>query len=288
MLVPLSAHAQDATAEQAAQLQAQLRGWLAALLGPKIPLGDKPVQVTPEGDHLHLSIEVAGPVASTPFTVTGGPFTVNARRLDANRWSIDDLRAPSPLRLDNAKPGEGGFKSIVARSEEQTSHGVLDTTLATSTTFDSTMRGYSSTSEAADGSSVTSIASSSTHTVVQPASDGHANLLTDTRAEKLAIEGARPDGSRFKFTADRMSLGAHSDNVSFDRIGPMIQSVMALVPDTPSPARKLPEPVAAVPPAGKGKGNPQVAANAKQALAGALKPGGAEKRSGRDGQLGAR
>lgn len=277
VLAPMAARAQDATPEQAAQVQQQLRGWLATLLGPKVPLGDKPIQVTPEGDHLRLAVEIAGAVPGSPMTVTGGPVTASVRQLDANRWSIENLRLPSPWRVDSAKPDETGFKSMSARTEEQTSHGVFDTTFATPSTFDSVTRGASSATDGASGTSVTSLAGYTSHTVLQPASDGRVNMLADGHGEKLATEGVLPDGTPFKLTADRASLGAHFDNVAFDQIGPMIRGIMEIMPASASPVPADVLPVAPAIPAPrapatvKGKGNPEVMANAKQALSSTLK-----------------
>lgn len=271
MLAPMAARAQDATPEQAARLQQQLRGWLATLLGPKVPLGDKPIQVTPEGDHLRLAVEIAGAVPGTPVTVTGGPVTASVKQLDANRWSIENLRLPSPWRVDSAKPDETGFTSMSARTDEQTSHGVFDTTFATPSTFDAITRGSSSATEGVNRTSVTSIASYTSHTVLQPASDGRVNMVAEGHGEKLASEGVLPDGTPFTLTADRASLGGHIDNVAFDQIGPMIRGVMEMMP---APASVVPvAPVIVAPRAPaivKGKGNPEVLANAKQALSGAL------------------
>jgi len=272
VLAPVAAHAQDATPEQAAQVQQQLRGWLATLLGPKVPLGDKPIQVTPEGDHLRLAVEIAGAVPGSPITVTGGPVTASVKQLDANRWSIENLRLPSPWRVDSAKPDETGFTSMSARTEEQTSHGVFDTTFATPSTFDAITRGASSATESASGTRVTSLAGYTSHTVLQPAPDGRVNMVAEGHGEKLATEGVLPDGTPFKFTADRASLGGHIDNVAFDQIGPMIRGVMEMMPTPASVVPVAPViPAPRAPAIVKGKGNPEVVANAKQALSGALK-----------------
>ncbi len=269
MLAPVAARAQDATSDQAIQLQRQLRGWLATLLGPDVALGDKPVHVVPEGDHLRLSLDIAGPVASTPVAITGGPITANAKQLDANRWSIDDVRLPSTWRVDSARPDDTGFASMNARIDEQSSHGIVDTSLATPTVLDFAVRGYSSATNGPGGTSVTDIAGYSSHTVVRPSSPGYVDLLLDGRGEKLATDSVLADGSRFKLTADRLSMGSHARDLALDQIGPVIRSFMTMASDSII-APNGTNAGAAVPAPSTGKGNPKVVDNAKQALAGAL------------------
>lgn len=265
MLAPVVAHAADLTPDQAVELQGNLRGWLASLLGPKVKLSDKPIQVTADGDHFRLAVDVSGPIAGTPMAIVGGPVTATAKPLGGTRWSIDNLRQPSPLKLESAKPADTGLKSISLRADEQTSHGEFDTATGVLTTYDSSMRGYSSATEKPDGTRITSLASLTSHLVSEPVPGGGVNLRTETRGEKLASEDTLPDGTPFKLTAEKLSLTVLASNVAFDQVGPIIRGFMSLIPDKPSPAPQ--EVVAASPSAGR----PEVMVNAKQALLGSLK-----------------
>ena len=265
MLAPVVAHAEDVTPEQAIELQGQLRGWLTGMLGPKIKLSDKPIQVTAEGDHFRLAVDVSGPIAGTPMTIIGGPVTATAKPLGGTRWSIDNLRQPSPWKVESAKPADTGLKSISLRADEQTSHGEFDTATGVLMTYDSSMRGYSSATEKSDGVRITSMASVTSHLVSEPVPGGGVNLRTEARGEKLASEDTLPDGTPFKLTAEKVSLIGLVSNVAFNQVGPIIRGFMSLIPDTPPPAPQ--EVVAASPSTGR----PDVLINAKQALLGSLK-----------------
>src|SRR4051812_29901402 len=89
--LPLAAPAlaADATPEQAQVLERQIREWVTGLLGPQVKIANRPVIITPEGDHYAVAIPF-GEAADDPR------LTATARAADGGRWNIDNIRLPSP------------------------------------------------------------------------------------------------------------------------------------------------------------------------------------------------
>ncbi len=228
LIDPRAARA-DVSAGEASALQGQIRGWLEGLLGPNVPLGANPVLVAPEGDHYRLSVNVAGAYGGK-IAIAGDPVTALIKPVDANRWAVDELRLPSPLRVENTGDGKDMFKSWAAKVAEQTTSGVIDLSLATSSSLDTTMRGYTATTETATGSKTSHVDRSVSHNTIQPAGDGRVNMLFDGTGEHLTSNGAMPDGSPLTFSADAFKVSGHMDMVSFRQVGAAIRLGTGLMP----------------------------------------------------------
>jgi hypothetical protein len=103
-LPPAPALAADMTAAQAASLEQQVRDALGGLLGPTVTLGDRPVRLTPAGDHLDVVVPLPYAMPPDPGAPAGGAssdvqVTATARPAENGVWLIDGVRLTSPLRF---------------------------------------------------------------------------------------------------------------------------------------------------------------------------------------------
>ena len=228
LVLPMAAHAQI-TPDQSQQLERQIRAWLAGLLGPNVPLSDHPIRVTPEADHYRLSIEFAGQYGDN-FSVTGDPITMLVKPIDGSRWAVDELRMPSPLRVDNKGPGDEHFKSYALKIAEQNTHGVIDLSVATTSSLDSMLRGYSSTMETAKGAQTSHLDRYTSHTVWQPAGAGLLNALIDGHADNFSTSSTMPDGTPVLVSASLFDVTGHIDKVSTDQVTALIKATTDLIP----------------------------------------------------------
>jgi hypothetical protein len=256
LLMPLAARAQ-VTPDDAQQLEAQLRGWLAAQLGPRIPLPDHPFAVRPEGDHFVVSFDYAGEVPGTNgVKITGEPLTVSLKPLDTNRWSILAMAIPSPLLIENPAAGPNEIKSYAIKLAEQTTTGVLDTSLATPSSYDATLRGYTAVTEGPMGTQTSHMDRLTGHTVWSPAADGRVNLQSDSKGEKLVSAATLPDGTPFSFGVEQFSGTGHVNGVLMSEVGAIIRAAA----DLATTIQALPPP-----PAGDAAPRPPVPDAAKPA-----------------------
>ena len=265
LLMPMAARA-DVTPEDAQRLETQLRGWLAGFLGPHIPLADRPVTVRPEGDHYVASMAYAGEMPGMGgVTVTGDPITVSLKPLDDTRWSILGMHIPSPVRIDNPGATEGQIKSYAIKVAEQNTQGVIDTTLATPSSYDTTMRDYTSVSEGPMGTQTSHVDRLTGHSVWAPAGDGRVNIQTESTGAKMASSATLPDGTPFSFTIEQLAGKGHVDAIRVSEVGSIIRSAAELVPVIEAASKSAPPSDDAKPPV------PEAARPAARALLASLR-----------------
>jgi hypothetical protein len=245
LLAPLLAAAParaDAPAEAADVLQQQIRAWIADLAGPAVDFGSHVVTVTPEGEGFRFELPLAGPVGSTGWRITGDPVIATARHLDADRWAIQSLTLPSPLRLEQrpapgARPG-----SWTMQVAEQQASGVFDPTLATGSSFDMTLSGYSSFRRTQRGTESTTLYHYTGHAGWQPAGEGRVNASGSGEGEDLAVSTERPSGRKVTVTAATARSTWRVQRVAFDRLGAAVRSIGRLVPAAMQAAGKAAAP----------------------------------------------
>jgi hypothetical protein len=220
-----------ATAETAAALQAQIRTWIADLIGPGIDLGSHQVMVAPEGDAYRFQLPLAGPVGDSGWKITADPITVIARPTDKGAWTIQSFTQPNPFRFEG-KAGANGLP--VSRGYElarQESHGQFDPTLATATSLDSTIEGYHATTSGAEGEHDTSFVRATKHSGWEPTGDGRVNMFTSGRAEGFRMSAnlaAKP--MPIEIGVGAMSGELRMDRFDFGRLGSAVRTVRDMVP----------------------------------------------------------
>lgn len=222
-----------AGAADAGALETELRGWLAALLGPHAALGERPVHLTPHGDHFALEIPVAGAVGDSAITLAGPPLTATAHSLDGGRWALDDIRLPSPLRIVAPTPRGENVWTVTMQNQDQ--HVVLDPALATTSTWDTSIGGYATSWQGPGGERHSEAAHVRGHLAWQPAGGGRIDV-TETASSELLSSSARLEKvGLVSFSAARSQVAAHLDALALNRIPPLMHAAFEIAPLLLSP-----------------------------------------------------
>jgi hypothetical protein len=188
--------------DQARELTTELRDWLRDMAGPTATLPE--LTVTAEGDHYLLSV---------PAAALSGPnrdVTAKLRPLDGGRWAADDIRLPAdanfiakmPPRNGQTEPQELHFHLAIAG---QDSHGVIDPTMATTSTVVTGLRGIALDTDG-DGQHRTQRFDTYDQTLkVQPNAAGKVDIDEDGSAEGWKSAQELPDGRAMAVGAAKLS-----------------------------------------------------------------------------------
>ena len=227
------------TPEQARSLEAQITAWLKQVTAGSVPLPDRPVELTAEGDHYLVRV---------PFGRLGkvqppdAAFTAKARALDGTRWALDDQQFPPnmsfttieavPDAADAKDPSPNGTHNetvtYAVKLGQQDVHGVFDPTYSSPTNNSGTIASFDMTKTGGVGPSTTHIGRFTSQSSTQPIDAGHVNLLVDGSAEGYSIKADMPDNGSFSLEAKRLHLTSAVSGVAHNQMVPVIQSFAAL------------------------------------------------------------
>ncbi len=227
LIASTAAHA-DVTPDQAAALQKQLHDWVAGVVGPGIDVPPLPLRFSPEGDHYRVQADVAGTFAGSGVTIEGEPWTATVHPLEGNRWAIDNMKLPSPLKVINAGGPPGMQGNFTLRIAEQENHSIFDPALATTSSSDGRVRGLSQTTETSLGKQSTEVAQMVWHQSLQPTDGGRQNLVMESTLEGYASNQPTKEGPPVSIAIERMRQTGHADAIDFARVGTMIRGFVAL------------------------------------------------------------
>ncbi len=230
VLVPLAARADETL--DAAALQAQLRDWVAGLMGPGAAPSSHEVQVTAAGDDLRFELPVAGPVGSTGWRLSGDPVIAMAKPLDGGLWAIKSLRLPTPLRAEQDRPPGGRPRDWRLTLAEQTISGQFDPGLTTGSSLAATLRGFALASPTGDdGTQTTRFDRYTWIGGWKPGSEGRVTVTGEGKGENLSILTDGPGlFERVSVTAAALRNSMRVDRLSFERLGAAVRGMMALLP----------------------------------------------------------
>ena len=224
----------QARAADPASLEAQLHDWLAALLGPRAELGERPVRVTAQGDHFALAVPIAGTVGASGIILAGPAATADARSLGDGRWALDHIRLPSPLGIAVAS-GEGPSVWTITM-QDQDEHAVIDPTLATTSSWDGQIGGYAARAQGPQGERHSEAAHVVTHVTWQPAANGRVDV-TETASSDLVSSTSRvAKVGLMSLSAAHSRFDAHIDALAPDRIAPLVHAALDLAVPLLAPA----------------------------------------------------
>ncbi len=248
------AFAADVTQAQAQDLEGQLRGWMAGLVAPAVDVGARPVRVSADGDHYRIEVPAPEIMSKSGILEPGLSISVNAHPLDGGRWSIDDLRLPSPLRMhiptpaDTTKPAAPGvpakpdsFVQELAVDKVE-SHGIFDPSFATTSSLDLTQTGYRFISPM----QTITVARQSGHTALQPSGDGRVNLISESTGTQLSAQVNVTDMPPVTYSAATIRSSGHITNLAPATLATLIRTIAAFAPmakdmdksDAPTPEQR--------------------------------------------------
>jgi len=222
------ARAADVTPDQANALEGQVRSWAQGLLGPDVRLADRPVQVTPEGDHYHLAIPLKVRRGFTPGEIV---LTGSARPASDGRWTIEDVRFPSPSSFTvqvRASPKAGQTPeppvpvdyTVTAGSQEN--QAVYDPSFATPSTLTTSVRDLRIAATSALTDQLTTVRRLAGINTLRPSGTDRTDLIVDSTMEGYALNSKIDDNQKIGFAAEKVRVAGQMTAVSRDRVAQII------------------------------------------------------------------
>ncbi len=234
------ARAADVTPDQAKALEGQIHAWVQDTLGPDIRITDRPVQVAPEGDHYRLGLPIRVTRNFKPDTIM---LTGTARPISSGRWTIEDLRIPSPssFTADVATPNKGSPKkgqkapeppvpvdyTVTAGSQEN--QAVYDPSFATPSTLTTSVRELSIVATSALTDQLTTMRRVAGTSTLRPSGADRVDLIIDSTIEDYALSSKMGDNQRVDVAAVKVRASGEVTAVSRDRIAKMIPALMRII-----------------------------------------------------------
>ena len=236
LLLPVSVSAQSIGPQQAQALKQQLQDWLSGLLGPSVKLPDLRLRVEGEQDHYKLSWPLSGLGGAGDAAVTAV-----ARPMDGGRWSIEDVQAPPSGSLtvtmpDTAgTPAPGPMKMTFSLGHQDT-HGVIDPSLTSSSTFHSELRDVAVTTDSAMQHQEQHLDRWLMDSSLKPAKDGRFDLVSDTTMEGWKSAAKLQAGTPIAFGAQTIHAIGELNGVNRDKVGGLIAAAGGLIGTLPQDA----------------------------------------------------
>jgi hypothetical protein len=211
-------------------LEAELRAWLGAVLGPRIALGERPVRVSPRDGAYAIEIPLAGAIGASGIAIEAPPITLAARPRADGRWALDDIHLPSPMQIRAAGPAEGEAREWTLRMAEQDAHALLDPTLATESTWDGVIGGYTNLFRSKTETRRTEIARIATHARWRPAREGRIDVQTDSTGELIAANARLRNGAVAAFSAAEARVATRIDGLRPAALPPLLHAAFDVAP----------------------------------------------------------
>lgn len=240
-------------AEQAAAVQDQLHQWMVGLLGPQAAESLRQLRVTAETDALRVELPLGRMQAGRPgWTLDAAPLVATVRPLDGGRWQVLSAQALLPLRAQGPAPRPASRKTPPARQgapgpdaatmdwslrgSEQKTTGVLDPTLQTASTFETSLRDLESRTDSAGGEQISRTASLTARYGWEPTGADRLHVFWKASREDHRISFRPPQQPPFEISIARTDDAASAEDVSFVRLGTLLRAVVGLVEAQPSDA----------------------------------------------------
>lgn len=224
LLGAASARAADVTPAQATALEAQLRDAIGGLLGPAIKIGDRPIQITSAGDHFNVVV---------PVPVKGGAdmrVMATARPMDGGKWSVEAIRATSPIAFTlnlPLPPGDAQKKGPARKNKDETvpveytiaikdqdGRIVWDPSFATPSTWTSSFQGMTMHAEGGPLEQDSKMGVSNSVTTLRPAGPDRMDVLTEATLEDYTIESEVSGSEAMEVSMKRVRLSGGLNGVS--------------------------------------------------------------------------
>ena len=195
------ARAADVTASQGTEAEAQVRAWLGSIVGPAFKIGDRPIQMTPAGDHFDVVLPIR---AGSGATASDIRLSAAARPIEGGKWALEGIRVSSPLNftLDMpVPPKDDAPKNQVATQPVkytieltgQDGRATIDPSYATPSTWTMSNTSLKSHAVASEFQQDSRIGPYNTVTTVRPAGGDKVDLTSEGTLSEYHIE-SRHDG----------------------------------------------------------------------------------------------
>lgn len=252
-LAPLTAAHADPL--DPAIIQPAIQAWLTNLLGPSVTFPKPPITVTREGDHDRITIPADA--LATGIITANQPLATASLRPAGAAWSVDNITAPSPLRLTLHPPGSRtDLETLTVTLRDQATHARIDPTGLTESQLQSTIHGLDTVLDSRAGQQTQHTETATTDAHLKPAANHRADLIQTTDITGFASDHTTPDGKQLHLAADHLHATTRLDGLDSTKIGPLVQAALkisaglAKAMPTPDNAQGTTEPDTAEPDTG--------------------------------------
>jgi hypothetical protein len=218
--------ATPARADDAASLQAALRGWASQWSGGM--LAAVPVEVHPEGNGLAITLPL--PEGVEGLALTPPRVTAQIHRLDAAKWSIDSVAIPAQASFT-----ANGTQTLFGLKSQQIS-GEFDPSLAAESYLDLHLKDYVVGISSSAGKQATRMATITSHNLMTPTGANRVAITNETEIQDYTQKGTGPDGSPVDLAVHRIRARSLFDDVSFRALGNSLRNLFAAA-DAPKGAK---------------------------------------------------
>lgn len=234
VVVPAAAHADSAplTPEQRQSLDKAVELWGMGLLG-----GDRgaPYTVTADGDHYRLEAPLNRRIGHSGARLEGDTLSASATALDGGRWAFDNVQSPASIRFipppkPDGSPGDG--ISMAQQTTTRTSHIVIDPSLATISSFDSTAEGVVVGLALPKVSLDIKADRTTSHSAWQPATGGRVDVTTTSAADGVTYQ--MPGDKGFRVTARRLTSESHGAGFAPQRLADAVRAGLQILETVPA------------------------------------------------------
>jgi len=232
------ARAAEATAEQAAALETDLRAWLADTLGPMAALPERPVRLRAEGDHYQVEIPLDFLAAWGVKLDPGAAIESTLRPRDDGGWEFVVDRIPVPDAWALSMPTDGGDSAAPATIRQHfhvdgiDNHGIIDPALQRPTELHAALRGVRIESDvtAHDLAShqVAELGSETADLVIAPTPERRLDIAERAQVEDLSIHQSSSKTKAFDVRIEHARAGTEITGMPIERLREIFVAVSGL------------------------------------------------------------
>ena len=232
LAIPAAAGAQAIAppSDDGAKVVAQnIRDWIAKQFeGTGVDSTGLPLKVVPDGENYRLEIGFGGSYFNNMLTMSDGAFAATVKPVDGGKWQIVSGAMASPLRgeVRDADGAPASVAEIAIGKQDLT--GSFDPSLASPSTFVTTILGYTVTTRAASGVQKSVAEKLSGRSEWEPTGPGRVTVQGDTVMEKYSSVSPMAGGGELKVSIDRMSGATRMENLDIANLGGLMRTAFTL------------------------------------------------------------
>ena len=231
LLAPLPAVAQApaAPSEEGARAIAQaVRDWLARQTDNAFDGTGLGLKVLAEGDTYRLELPFGGSYFNDTVTLGDGALVATVKPLDGGRWQVVNATLPSKMRAEIPSGPKGTPSAMSIAIENQQTAGTYDPSLASPSTFTTTLTGYTTTTETATGTQTSRIGKLVGRSEWSPTGPGRVTIQGDSTMENYSTVTPLPGGDTAKVSIARLAGATRIENFDMDGLGQLLRTAFEI------------------------------------------------------------
>ena len=223
--VPVMAQAPALSSVQGAkEIADAMRSWLGRQTSNVLDWSALGLRVLPEGEHYRLEMPFGGSYFDNTLKLGDATAVATVKPLEGGRWSIVNITLPPKLRGEVRESPAAEPTVMDVTIENQQTTGVYDPSLATPSSYVTTLGGYSSETRSASGVQTSRIGKISGRSEWLPAGPGRMTIQGDSTLEDYTSISPLPGGEQTKVTIARIGGSTRIENFDIDGLGALLRT----------------------------------------------------------------